>query len=140
MITWSRFAGMELQPVQVRQILPYYYIWKFNFVLAGGKIVHLVFVYICMHFLWIFLYKHVGLRNWKPILLRIFLNWSVNFFILLRWAETISWESFVPAIQNRDAVLPGWNFFTGCNLWRVYNTTGIPTKQDRISSLSIGIM
>ena len=34
MITWSRFAGMKFHPVQLGQILPYYYMWKLNFVPA----------------------------------------------------------------------------------------------------------
>ena len=53
-----------------------------------------VFIKICLHFLLIFHCKYL-------------LNY---FFIPLRWAEAISWENFVPAIQKRDAVLQGWNF------------------------------
>ena len=33
-ITWSRFVGMKFQPVQPRQISPYDYMWKLNFVPA----------------------------------------------------------------------------------------------------------
>ena len=55
----------------------------------------------------------------------------------------LAWENFVPAVQKRDSVLAGWNLLqviAGCNLWRVYNTAGIPAKRDRISSRSTGIM
>ena len=33
-ITWSRLAGMKFQLVQPREISPYDYMWKLNFVLA----------------------------------------------------------------------------------------------------------
>ena len=54
---------------------------------------HLIFVQICIYFLLIFLCKH-GL---------------INFFIPLRRTEAIAWGNFVPAVQKRDPVLPGWN-------------------------------
>ena len=59
----------------------------------------------------------------------------INFFILRRRTKAITWDNFV--LAKRDPVLPGWNVLhviAGCNLWRVYNTAGILTKRDKISS------
>ena len=33
----------------------------------------------------------------------------INFFILLKRAEVITWENGVPAVQKRDPALPEWN-------------------------------
>ena len=65
----------------------------------------------------------------------------INFFIPLRRAEAITWENFVPVVQKRDPALPGWNILhviARCNWWRIYNTTGIPVKRDRISPGQLG--
>ena len=91
-------------------------------------------------------WRHMNRKNtveissiyWN-VLLFIFL---INFFIPPRPVEAVIWENFVPAKRDpgcakEGSVLPGWSVLheiAGCNLWRVYNTAGIPAKRDRISS------
>ena len=73
----------------------------------------------------------------------------INFFIPPRRAEAITWENFVPAkgdpgCTREGSRLAGMKRFAckiaGCNLGRVYNTAGIPAKEDRISSRLTGIL
>ena len=60
----------------------------------------------------------------------------VKFFIPFRPAKAItrkilSQQSGIPVLQKRDTALPGWNFLyeiAKFNLWRIYNTAGIPGK------------
>ena len=59
--------------------------------LQGGSVFHLVFVSICLHFLLIFFSKHV-------------LNYC---FIMLRQAEAITWENFVPAKRDPGSTKEG---------------------------------
>ena len=76
-ITWSQLARMKIQPVQPRQILPYDYMWKLNFVLARRDSFP-PGIWLDLHdFLWIFLCKHVILQNWRFIDFHWF-----NFFYL----------------------------------------------------------
>ena len=76
-ITWSRLAGMKFQPVQRREISPYDYMRKLNFVPARQDSPLLG---ICMHFLWNFFWKRVIFRNWEPLAFRWFKNF-LFFFI-----------------------------------------------------------
>ena len=49
----------------------------------------------------------------------------------------------IPAVHKRDPALPRWNLLhviARYNLWRIFNTSGISAKRDRISSQSTGIM
>ena len=92
----------------------------------GGRVFHLLFVSISLHSFLISLCKDV-------------LNYfSSHLGGLKRLHGKIwPWKSWIPAIQKGDPVLPGWNFsyvITGYNLWRVYNTAGMPAKRDRIST------
>ena len=72
----------------------------------------------------------------------------INFFIPLKRAEQLhekisSRQSNTAAVQKRDPVLPGWivlHVIAGSNLWKVYNTAGIPAKRDKISYQLTGIM
>ena len=68
---------------------------------------------------------------------------SIYFFKLMRWIDymekCLSRQSGIPAVQKRDPVLPGRNFLhviARYNLWRIYNTAGIPAKRDRNSILA----
>ena len=58
----------------------------------------------------------------------------INFFILLRWAEAITWQKYVQAVQKRGPILPGRNclhVIARYNLLRIYNTAS--RKWDRTS-------
>ena len=78
-ITWSRLAGMKFQPVQLRQISPYDYMWKFNFVLAmRGSFPPII--WLDLHaFFRIFLCKHVLFYKIEDLYISI----DLNFFYLL---------------------------------------------------------
>ena len=102
--TSARFVGIKSQPIQQGQISPCDCMGKSNFIPARRNSFPLG---ICLDFL-ILLRKHV----------------SNYFFILLRWAEAITWENFA---------LAKWDFLhviAGYNLWKVYNTAGIVVIQN----------
>ena len=77
----------------------------------------------------------ISLIYWNVLLWYFLINFLSRLGGLERLhGKTPSWQRGIPAVQKRDPVLRGWNVLhviAGCNLWRVYNTTGIPTKRDR---------
>ena len=65
------------------------------------------------------------------------------FSFLLRRAETITLENFVPAVQRKDPTLLGWNVshvIARYDLWRVCNTAEVLAKQGRTLCWPTGIM
>ena len=122
--TWSRFARIKFQPTQPGKILPYDYMGEPNFILARQDSFSHGICFDLFTFSFNFYFcKHV-------------LNY---FFILLRWAEAITWKYFVPEKQDlgstkKESRLIGTKLFhviVGYNLWRIFSTAG---KRDRISS------
>ena len=81
---------------------------------------------------------------WIFFILMCYLNFPLRLGGLKRlYGKIWSGQSGILAVQKRDPALRGWNFshiIIVYDLWRIYNTAGIPTKQDKISCQSIWIM